>query len=98
MSRLVTDEEITAAQIRLSPQAVTARTRLDYRKRARWWELEARRGYSSSSDSLRYAANMRWAAELAGIYGNETWLELSTKQAQATADALAKPKNRRRRK
>jgi hypothetical protein len=52
------------------------RTRADYRRTARWWELEARRGYASHRASLRYAANMRWAAELVREYGEGTWLEL----------------------
>lgn len=67
--------DITAAQRRL-PFVVEPRTRAEYRVRARWWELEARRGYGSSKASLRYAQNMRWAAELAGLYGPGTWREL----------------------
>jgi len=52
------------------------RTRRDYRLVARWWEREAQRGYDSSASSARYARNMRWAAELAGLYGPGSWLEL----------------------
>jgi len=66
---------ITEAQLRIKPCA-TPRTRTEYRGRARWWELEARRGYGSSQASLRYARNLRWAAELTESYGNGTFAEL----------------------
>lgn len=69
-------QAITELQRRIGPRPTTLRTRRDYRRAARWWELEAKRGYPSSGDSLRYAANMRWAAELAGLHGDGTWLEL----------------------
>jgi hypothetical protein len=69
-------DEITEAQRRLPRGAATPRTRHEYRRNARWWELEARRGYSTSADSIRYGQNMRWAAELAGLFGPDTWLEL----------------------
>lgn len=68
-------DPLTEAQLRL-PFVASPRTRREYRIKARWWDLEARRGYPSSPDSLRYAANMRWAAELAGLHGPGTWLEL----------------------
>lgn len=67
---------ITSLQRKLYPLAVTNHTRRDYLRCARWLELEAKRGYGSSADSWRYARNMRWAAELVGIYGPGTWLEL----------------------
>lgn len=79
MTDATEQEAITEAQRRLPPSKAVDRTRSDYRRTARWWELEARRGYASASDSLRYGANMRWAAELAGIYGDGTWLELSAR-------------------
>lgn len=68
-------DPITAAQLRLrAPTA--ANDHRGYRVRARWWELEARRGYPSSGESLRYARNLRWAAELAGLHGPGAWLDL----------------------
>lgn len=73
----MTEDAITAAQQRLKPATVpTPRTHAEYRRCARWWELEARRGYASSAAALRYARNMRWAAELAGLHGPAPWLEL----------------------
>jgi hypothetical protein len=75
----VSADEITEAQRRLGAQPPVCRTRTDYRRRARWWELEARRGYESTARSLQYAANMRWAAELTGTHGPGTWLELSSR-------------------
>lgn len=38
--------------------------RRDLRRRARWWDLEATRGYPSSSKSREYAMNIRWLVEL----------------------------------
>lgn len=38
--------------------------RRELRRRARWWELEAMRGYPSSERSRQYAANLRWLVEL----------------------------------
>lgn len=40
------------------------RVRAHYRWIARWWELEAMRGYESSGRSLEYAANYRWLVEM----------------------------------
>lgn len=69
----MTQDEITALQRLIPPRPVTLRTRADFRRCARWWELEAARGYDShvdeygmnSSDrSKMYAANMRWMVEL----------------------------------
>lgn len=59
----MTPERISELQ-RLVAGVVTPRTRRDFRWRARWWDLEAMRGYPSSDDSRRYAANMRWLVEL----------------------------------
>lgn len=59
------EEAITTMQQRLRPRhVVTPRTQREFRRTARWWELEAMRGYDSSAKSLEYAANMRWLAEL----------------------------------
>jgi hypothetical protein len=33
---------------------------------ARWWELEARRGYPSSNKSREHTSNLRWLTELLG--------------------------------
>lgn len=55
---------------------VTNRTRLDYLRNARWWELEAQRGYSSAWRSRIYAQTLRWAAELSRLHGDGTFLEL----------------------
>lgn len=89
---LVDHEAITRAQLRLYPRSwrkrrrisLTPRTRREFQRLARWWELEARRGYPSSKMSLEYAANMRWAAETAGLLGDGTWLEL---RARVSAQA-----------
>ena len=76
----MTQDEITALQAPLReprwhpPMAgrpLAERTRL--RRRARWWKLEALRGYDHSIDeygmnssdrSKMYAANLRWCVEL----------------------------------
>lgn len=42
----------------------------EYRRMARWLELEAMRCYPSSLRSLQYAAAQRWFAELAAEYGD----------------------------
>lgn len=81
---------ITTLQLRLRRPLTVNRTRRDYLLCARWLELEARRGYGSSADSWRYARNMRWAAELARIYGPGTWLELIARAG------VENPENRRR--
>lgn len=60
----MTQAQITEMQQRLAPMPVTARTRRDFRRLARWWELEAMRGYPSSEKSREYGANMRWLVEL----------------------------------
>jgi hypothetical protein len=78
--------DIDAAQRRLSPTALTPRTNAEYRRIARWWELEAMRGYPSAEDSLRYARNCRWAAELAGLFGPGTWLELLVRSGHPHPD------------
>jgi hypothetical protein len=72
----VTEEEITEAQRRIGPRSITNRTRRDYRVCARWYELNAKRGYQSAHLDLEYAENMRWLAELVTIYGEGTPLEL----------------------
>jgi len=43
---------------------VVPRTRAHFRWIARWWEIEASRGYESSERSREYAANYRWLVEL----------------------------------
>lgn len=76
----MTQDEITALQAPLrdrrwhppmSGRPPNERTRL--RRRARWWELEAMRGYAgvvdeygmnSADRSRMYAANQRWLVEL----------------------------------
>lgn len=75
--------DIGACQRALGPLPIGPRTRNQYRILARWWELEAKRGYRSSSDSLRYAANMRRAAALTEFLGPGTWLELQDRAAEA---------------
>src|SRR5574342_1146061 len=69
------------------------RTRQQYRRCARWLELEAQRGYPSAEQSLRYARNMRWAAELAGLFGPGTWRELLKRSGHKNPEpAGARPK------
>ena len=38
--------------------------RREFRRIARWWELEAARGYPSAESSCQYARNYRWLVEL----------------------------------
>lgn len=97
-------EDITALQLQLCVPTFP-RTRGDYKRRARWWELEAMRGalhevepgewvrdgkrtfyrpgVTSAQKSAEYAQNMRWAAEMALLYGPGTWLELRARRAAA---------------
>lgn len=56
-------DPITEAQRALKPLPTLPQTADEFVKVARWWELEAARGYASSRASLRYATNMEWAAE-----------------------------------
>lgn len=69
-------EEISWRQRCIRHRCASPRKPRQYMASARWWSLEARRGYTSSAASLRYAANMRWAAGLARQHGAGTWLEL----------------------
>lgn len=69
-------DSITEAQQRLPRAPSSPQLARHYRLVARWWELEARRGYDSSADSRRYAENMDWAAELVALFGPGTWTEL----------------------
>jgi hypothetical protein len=66
MATAAEQDWITERQLALfappDPLPATPRTRVDYLRIARWWHLEARRGYPSSDRSARYARNMRWAA------------------------------------
>lgn len=71
----LTDEAIAFRQ-RLLECHASPRTWGEYMRVARWWQLEALRGYFSPDDSLRHAANMRWAAELTREYGPGTWSQL----------------------
>jgi hypothetical protein len=50
---------VSALQMRLGPLPVQPRTRIDYLRVARWWLLEALRGYPSSERSRQYAVNLR---------------------------------------
>ena len=76
-------EEITRAQQRIGRLPTTPRTRTDYRRVARWWELEARRGYPSAESSRTYARNMRWAAERVLCDGRPgTWREIVSRAAE----------------
>lgn len=73
----LTIDPITEAQLRLRPwPCASPRTRQEYRRCARWWELEARRVNGAPEASSRYGRNMRWAAELAGLHGPGLWLDL----------------------
>lgn len=101
-------ETITALQLQLRVPTLP-RTRGDYKRVARWWELEAMRGAShevepgewvrdgkrtfyrpgvtSAQKSAEYARNMRWAAEMALLYGAGTWLELKARREAAWGGA-----------
>lgn len=82
-------EQIGELQRRIGPTAATARSRTDYRRIARWWELEAQRGYESAEKSRGYGRNMRWAAELAETHGPGTWVELNAKSKARDGRATA---------
>lgn len=64
---------------------VMPRTRRDLRVVARWWELEAMRGYPTSDKSREYAANMRWLVELLdnGVDVRRPFHELVKQQGRA---------------
>lgn len=82
----MTPGEAAAAQLGLYPSPITPRTRREYRRVARWWELEAQRtgnGEESAAQSRRYASNARWAAELVGWFGEGAWLELNARYEAA---------------
>lgn len=57
------DIRISALQIQLGPLPVTPRTRIDLLRVARWWHLEALRGYSSAERSREYRDRLRARAE-----------------------------------
>lgn len=81
----MTPAQIDEAQRRIRVPAFP-RTHRDYRKVARWWELEAMRGYPSAEASRGYARNMRWAAELAGLFGPGDFLELLVRSGHPHPD------------
>lgn len=60
-------DPITEAQRTLWPYSIIPRTRREFRRIGRWWDLEAMRGYPSSTDSRRYAANMFRRADLRSL-------------------------------
>lgn len=67
----MTQGQIAEAQLRLHshrwhpPMSGQPRSeRSEIRRVARWWEMEAMRGYPSSDKSREYAANQRWLVEL----------------------------------
>lgn len=67
-------EWVTLRQKALGPSPLTNRTERDFRRHARWLELEAMRGYPSSRRTLWYAANMRIAAARRKLSGTaEPW-------------------------
>lgn len=70
------DREITAAQLHVSDNERKRGRSLfmpgdarGYRAVARWLELEARRRYPSYRETLEYAQNQRWMAELVNLHG-----------------------------
>lgn len=86
---------ITEKQRRLRPMPIVPRTHAEYRRVARWWELEAQRGHASADASRRYARNMRWAAELAGLLGPGTWLELLERSGHPNPEAGGRSRKER---
>jgi hypothetical protein len=73
------DMALSDWQRQIGRMPVTLRTRRDYLRCARWWEIEAMRGYPSSDMSRQYAINMRWCADaVRDLNGGEpaTWPEL----------------------
>ena len=71
---------------------VDKRQRDDYRRAARWWELESKRCEVRSRDEAAfYARSMRYAATLVEMFGPGTWTEL-----HARKDAHDKAERRRR--
>ena len=79
---------ISREQRALGPGAPRPRTYREFRRHARWWELEALRGYdwiltgstiTSSDASAMYARNQRLLSELALLHGSGTGVELLAK-------------------
>lgn len=65
-------DPITEEQLRLR-KAYPPRSAEDFFATARWWELEAARGYPSSRRSLLYATNMLHAAQARLADGTTRW-------------------------
>jgi hypothetical protein len=87
-------EQITEAQRRLTPRVACPRSGGEYRRVARWYELEALRGYASASDSARYGKSMRWAAELAGLFGPGSFEELLRRSGRDNPEGCSKKQRR----
>jgi hypothetical protein len=81
------EREIAGRQWRLGPYAIVPRAPLEYHRLALWWDLESCRGSACAEASRGYARNMRWAAELAGIFGPGTWLELLKRSGHKNPEA-----------
>lgn len=47
-----------------------------FRACARWLELEARRKYPSYKETLEYAQNQRWCAEMVNLHGYEKAMKI----------------------
>lgn len=102
MAATASQEWITEMQLRMRRSLYQPRTRADLRRNARWWELEAMRGYdgvvdeygmNSSDRSKMYAANIRWCVELADagvdVYG-QRFDKLVATHARMTWDAFVR--------
>ena len=64
MAATASQERIAELQRLIPPRPIVPKTRADFRRIARWWDLEAMRGYESSGRSRQYAANQRWIVEM----------------------------------
>lgn len=64
-------DPITAEQLALGPQPACPRTAEEFRRAARWWELEASRGYGGTKQAAAYARNMYAAADAREADGTE---------------------------
>lgn len=58
-----TGDPITDQQMALQSASIEPQTAEEFFRCARWWELEAMRGYPSSDDSLVYAITMSEAGK-----------------------------------
>jgi hypothetical protein len=72
--RIVSQAERRRGAILMSPKDARG-----YRAWASWLELEAKRRYPSWRETLEYAKNQRWMAEMVNLHGLEKAQEIGRK-------------------